>query len=416
MQLEEQFYELDRVKLRRWLPWLHLFRAFRIAISPKAILLGCVAILLLDYGMAGIAKLPFATAWVNVEHPDRSGWIETESIESLSLTWDKAYVEPLGTVHDAFAHGWLVLQPVKQHVVPAYHLVRPGGGWTGGATAVTGLLWCLLVWSICGVGIARLAAVRFAADQSPGLRGSVRYALRKVSPSLAAAIVPMVGVALLWFAGVVLGLMGHIPAVGGALVGIGWGLALLGGLAMALILLGLAAGWPLMLCSVAVEDADGFDAFSRIYNYLFGRPWYALFLMLLTLLYGSALIVFACTLLTATHTLTAWAVGSGLGHDGLIALTSPQPPDLPFPTLAFQTWQGVAGLVLHGFLVSYFWTASTIVYFLLRKSADAVPLDTVTILPRDAGDTGLPLVGMPAAEKRESEAAVNEDASGEALA
>ena len=58
---------------------------------------------------------------------------------------------------------------------------------------------------------------------------------------------------------------------------------MLAGLAMSLILLGLAVGWPLMLASIAIEDADAFDAFSRVYNYLFARPWYALFLTLLTL-------------------------------------------------------------------------------------------------------------------------------------
>ena len=345
MQLEEQFYELDRVRLRRWLPWLHLFRAFRLAISPKAILLGALAILLIDYGLLAVSELPFAEPWIRVESPDRREWIETESIESLGVIWDEAYVQPWGTVRDAFSHGWLVLSPVRQHVPAAYHLVHFGGGWTGGATAVTGLLVCLLVWSICGVGIARLAAVRFAADQSVNLRGAVRYSLRKVSPALGSAVVPMVGVLLLWFAGVVLGWMGHIPGVGGVLVGIGWGLALLGGLAMALILLGLAAGWPLMLSSVAVEDADSFDAFSRIYNYLFARPWYALFLVLLALLYGSALLVFSCTLLAATHTVTEWAVGSGLGHDALMEITNTNQETRPFSATAVRTWRLIAGLV-----------------------------------------------------------------------
>ena len=72
MQLEEQFYELDRVKVRRWLPWLHLFRAFRLAIRPRALVLGCLAILMLDAGRAAIERLPFAPDWANAYDGDRS--------------------------------------------------------------------------------------------------------------------------------------------------------------------------------------------------------------------------------------------------------------------------------------------------------------------------------------------------------
>src|SRR5690606_28636082 len=147
-----------------------------------------------------------------------------------------------------------------------------------------------------------------------------------------------------------------------------------------------------MLASIAVEDADAFDAFGRIYNYVFARPWYLLFLIVLMLLYGSALLVFAATLLTATNTLAEWAVGSGL--TGVVS---------EFGGQAIATWQNIGQLILHGFVVSYFWSATTIIYMLLRKSEDATPLDAVT-LPSTAppGDQELPLVGIPAAEKRES--------------
>ena len=423
MQLEEQFYELDRAKLKRWLPWLHLFRAFRLAISPKAILLGCLAVLLVDYALQTVEKLPFAKGspsyvpaarmtlpaadsnaaaeLAEPTDPDRRRRVSLDGIRALSLDWEKTYAAPFETVAGAFSHGWLVLHPVTQHLPFARQLVR-NGGWTGGATAVTGLLACLLVWSICGVGVARLAAVRFAADETVSLRGTLRFSLRKVSPSLGSAVVPMVGVLLLWFAGVVLGWLAHIPGVGGVLVAVGWGLALIGGLLMALILLGLAAGWPLMLASVAVEDADSFDAFSRIYNYLFSRPWYSLSLVLLALLYGSVLIVFTCTLLNATHTLTDWAVAGGLGQADLMTVMNAEPGEVPFAVQGVSFWKQSTELVFTGYLVSYFWTAATIIYFLLRKSVDATPLDAVTILPTDTPGDDLPLVGMPAAEKREA--------------
>lgn len=391
MQLEEQFYELDRTRLKRWLPWLHLWRAFRLAIHPRSIVLGCLAILLLEAGFAALTRLPFVTDERILDTIYRNGRVIDVPVESLTFSWQNAVLAPLASMRDAFAQGVYILHPVSAHATSASALFYTGGGVTGATTAITGLLLCLLVWSLCGVGIARMAAVRFAIAQPVRLREAVAYAGRKLGSSTGSVIIPLLGVFSLWLFGVVLGLLGNIPGVGGAIVGIGWGLAMLAGLAMALVLLGLAVGWPLMLASIAVEDADAFDAFGRIYNYVFARPWYLLFLVVLMLLYGSALLVFAATLLTATYTLAEWAVGSGL--TGVIS---------EFGSQAIATWQNIGRLVLHGFVVSYFWSATTIIYVLLRKSEDATPLEAVT-LPQTTspGNQELPLVGIPAAERRE---------------
>ena len=405
MQLEEPFYELDRVKLKRWLPWLHLFRAFRLAVRPKAILLGCLAILLLDAGREIVERLPFSAAWADAYNGDRSVNIAGFPIQDLAVNWTDAFSHPIQTTLDSLSLGRVVVLPITGHVTAARHLFSPGTGVTGTATAISLLLMYLFVWSICGVGISRMAATTFAAETATNLQSSVRYSLGKLTSSMGAAIVPLLAIITLWVMTTLFGLLGRIPGIGEALIGIGWGIALLCGFGMAIILLGLAAGWPLMLCSVAVEDADAFDAFGRIYNYLFARPWYGLWLLILTLLYGSALTIFASTVLQTTHGLAEWAVSSGLGYDRLSNVIHSPGKQPGFPTTAVEIWRNIAGLILHGFIVSYFWTAATIVYMLLRKSEDATPLDTVT-LPNQSppGDQELPLVGVPAAEKREEEA------------
>jgi len=392
METEEQFYELDRTKLKRWLPWLALFRAFRLSIHPRCLVLGGLAILLLETGFAGMRRLPFVTDPEIVQPLNISERVVDVPVDTMAVHWDDAYLAPLSSLRNTFAHGEVVLQPVSAHVTSAAELFHKGGGLTATAAALTGLLMCLLIWSICGVGIARIAGVRFAAEQPVRLREAIYFSLGKLVSSMGAVIVPMLAVLSLWFAGLVLGWLGHLPVVGGVIVGLGWGLAMLAGLAMALILLGLAVGWPLMLSSIAIEDADAFDAFGRIYNYVFARPWYLLFLVVLMLLYGSALIVFAATLLATTNVLAEWAVGSGIAEVAS-----------GFGQQGIATWQNIGRLILHGFVVSYFWTATTIVYLLLRKSEDATSLDAVT-LPSvtPPGDQELPLVGIPAAEKRES--------------
>ena len=51
----------------------------------------------------------------------------------------------------------------------------------------------------------------------------------------------------------------------------------LAGLLMALLLLGLLFGWPLMWGTISTEGTDSFDALSRSYAYLFQRPLHYLF-------------------------------------------------------------------------------------------------------------------------------------------
>src|SRR4051812_39068199 len=60
LQLEERFYETNRAQLFRWLPWLHLFRAFRIALDTRKIVLGALAAFVLVQGDRLIDTLPFA--------------------------------------------------------------------------------------------------------------------------------------------------------------------------------------------------------------------------------------------------------------------------------------------------------------------------------------------------------------------
>jgi hypothetical protein len=80
-------------------------------------------------------------------------------------------------------------------------------------------------------------------------------------------------------------------------------------------------------------------------------------------------------------------------------------------------WMQALALLLWGFVYSFFWSSATIIYFLLRKSADGMPVDLVYV-PGAGKTQGLPLVGIPAAERaaaeRRAEEVLGADQSGEA--
>jgi hypothetical protein len=425
MDLQEQFYETDRARLRRWLPWLHLSRAFRIAIDPRKLLLGAAAFVLLAGGQWAIARLPFAR-----EARLPTGGSRTNgAAEPLPVwPWDRPVLPggqgppsfrglldaPWKTLSGAATGGVALLEPLRSVVDPGLRLFRRDNSWGDAATAWTELLWALAVWAVCGAAIARMASVEFAQPRRLGLREAVRYVGARFLSCYSAPLLPLVFVGLFWLLCVLAGLVGRIPGVGDALAGALWFVPLLLGLAIAMVALIIATGWPLMYCAVSADGGDGFDGLSRAYDYLLTRPWTTLGLGLAALVQGSLLVFFAYGVVGMGVETAEWAVGAGLGDERVEGLTSEGPPlvsgwagtgaasessEVGRRLAAF--WLRVVAALLWGFVGSYFWTAMTIIYFLLRKSVDATPLEHVYVeRPPDGGK--LPLVGMAAAERREA--------------
>ena len=59
--------------------------------------------------------------------------------------------------------------------------------------------------------------------------------------------------------------------------GLLWPLVLLAGFLLAIILLGLLAGWPLLWPAISVERGEAFDAASNCYAYVYQRPLHYVF-------------------------------------------------------------------------------------------------------------------------------------------
>ncbi len=79
---------------------------------------------------------------------------------------------------------------------------------------------------------------------------ALKFGLRKVGPLLGAPLGPLVGVAFFAALCGVLGLLYRIPGQAGATIaGVLAFLPLLAALVMTLILIGLVAGWPLMVAT-----------------------------------------------------------------------------------------------------------------------------------------------------------------------
>lgn len=407
--LEERFYETQQAQLTRWLPWLQLFRAFRIALDARMILLGALAAIALTFGDALINALPFAPQ-PGAATGSSSVYIHDTYLQGPGFELNVYKIPFLNSAGQT--DSWpRLLRPLRSVIEPGATLFQTGNSWADAAYAWTQLLFHLALWSLLGGAIARIAAVRFARHESLTAFSAVRFTAARFGSIIGAPLLPLVFIGFFWIVCLLLGLVGRIPAIGPSVVATLWFLPLLAGIALAVMLLVIAAGWPLMVATISTEGTDAFDGLSRGYDYILNRTWYALWLLLLTLLYGTLVLLFAEAVTNYAVQLAGWSISSGMGdrvHE-LSALRAPQPGDPTqvgsaaahgYPATAAAFWIRGLSWLLQGLEISFFWTAATISYFLLRLSLDAKPLHDVYV-PSTEPEQKLPLVGIAASERRE---------------
>ncbi len=312
-------------------------------------------------------------------------------------------------------------------VLPSIFLMLRGVQWLFAEHwffAVLFLLCSLAIWSLFGGAICRTAALNFARDERISAKSALAFAGRKFLGFFTAPLLPLLmiaGIGVCLFIG---GMFLAIPYVGELLGGLLMGLALLGGFMMALVIIGAAGGFGLMWPTIAVEGSDGFDAISRSYSYLFSRPWRTAFYAVVGLVYGSLCYLFArffvVVVLKVTRLFVGWGAGwfgtyrPGVGSEGATKIDSmwaiPSFEHLYWPIPPFGTehaevvgaffvsiWLWLLVGLLCAFLASFFFSGSTIVYYLLRKEVDATDLNDVFVEEEPETGAGPPSAVTPAA-------------------
>lgn len=259
----------------------------------------------------------------------------------------------------------------------------------------------VLIWSLAGGAICRLSAVQFAHDESITLKESLRFARRNLGGLALGPCIPLAFIALTMFFMFLGGLVLKIPFIGDLVAGLAFPLAIFGGLVIALLMLGLFVGGPLFWPAVAVEGADAFDAFQRAVSYALTKLWK-------TFVYAALAIIFAgiCWVVANFVTLKAlgftksvvgfgtapfgWGATEGVGSK-LDKIWTPVDPSLTFTWPDWQgltTYETISGFLigvyvllviglLWSFLASFFFSGSTIIYFLLRRDVDGIDLDEI---------------------------------------
>jgi hypothetical protein len=427
------------INWREVFPFTNLFKAFRVAVHPSKLVLALTALLLIYFGGRILDGL-----WVDkhLVQPGEGHGTSVAAVQSAQVALDRMRdlaMDSAGRVRTAEELGLTGGEPSPLHrgkprgifitffdfEVEQVNTVTQGvlaweWGVVGAATCnfvVTGPawlltwhplyfflfgVWFLLTWSIFGGAISRIAAVHVARDEKISVRQAVRFSLNKL---LSFIFAPLIPVLILLVIGVVIAACGwvlfHIPILGPIVAAVLFFLALIAGLVMTLVLLGLAGGFNLMYPTVAVEGSDSFDAISRSFSYVFARPWRMLFYTAVAIVYGALTYLFVrffiWLLLALTHFFVSWWL-TDKGQPGqYFPYIWPGPRGSFMNMLVYSPgyehlkWSedAAAGIIsfwvylviglLGAYAISFYFSANTIIYYLMRREVDATELEDVYV-------------------------------------
>ena len=365
---------------RRFIAFRPLIRAVGLAGDPRKLVLA----------LAGLVAL--VVGWSLI---DRAFGI----VKSVAGDLDPGAT--IGFFELPFDRRWgkaarLVLEPGLVVVRPFARLFARNVGVGLWGWALAKGLWALTVWGLVGGAIARVTAVQVAAGQGVGVATAARFALRRWLALIGAPLTPFLAVGVVAAGTAAFGLLYRLPGgIGATVAGFLGFVPLLAGVLLALILLGLALGWPLMVATVAAEGEDVADALSRSYSYVNQRTIRYLANLLTAGLLGVLGLVAVLFFARVVLDLGGWGVGLGApaGWDPRTGGAT-----LPGSKVQFRDfWVGAVSWVAHAYLYSYFWSTITVIYLVLRQDVDGTDPHDVFLLEQAADTFAGPMPASPAA-------------------
>ena len=354
-----------RIDWQEVFPVVLLPRALRITLSFRVLVFTLIAVM---------SSLLLATAAYKL-------WPEEKTLEDWTVLSDQAIgmlnkenTLPPPSMDNMGSQPWGLL------TMPGFNLYKNNGdSWC--ARAVWFVVF-LIIWSLFGAVITRSVAVRFACNQREEFRNLRQFVITKWGSYLGAVLMPMVGIAIclvpLWMIAVFWSMNWTI------LVAIFFPIALIFAFFALILAVGLVLGWPLMFAAISTEGSDAFDAIGRAYSYVYQRPIQFFFyhgvnhviLWVGTLVV--ALIVQGIISISRTH--------GCFPESSALMVTKDSAEFLLF------FWSWLLEMLVVAFPFAYFWVSSTVIYFLLRRSCDATPLEEVYRMGASAVKRTLPPV------------------------
>ena len=388
-----------------------IFQTFRMSIQPTKLIITSVALAIIclagwimDFSRTVVATTGTQTKLTELDiyMTDSSqlpsyidGFREKgKDLGVFSTLWHFAAKKFHGAVDSVFA---LDLPGVIGNIADFFKAV----GWAlryHPAYCIIFFIIMLAVISISGGAVCRIAALQFARGEKPGLTEALRFSTKRFLNFFTAPLAP---ISIIIFIGLfifLLGLAGNIPRAGELIVGLGMPLALFAGVLVAVIVIGAVAGLNLMFPAVAYDGSDCFDAISRSFSYVYARPWRMVVYTAIAAVYGSVCYTFVRLFAFLSLWITRWLLQLGLWADNgskevnKLAAIWPKPEFrylLGSSSQATTNWTEsiaaflvylfllvIVGLVV-SFIISFYFSANTIIYSLMRKTVDKTAFEDI---------------------------------------
>ena len=396
---------LEGVDFARAFPSLRLFESFRMALQPTKVLLGLLGLLLIYLSGVMLDLLWGRQEAVLVPLMGRSVTQEYyifERIFTAELSWFGHLIASASRL-DVGLDGFGRAQPSGM-LVALWQMVvaEPARLWDQHPWFFAVLVVVVgVIMLVVGGAIARLAATQACLDETVGVSEAARFTLPRAAWFVVSPLIPLVVVGSIWLGlAVVGGVLFNVPGlnvVGGLLY---W-LMLLGGLVAACLLAFVAVGAGMMPSALAVEGTDAFDAVSRVFTFLIYRPARYLVLLVVALIYGAltyllvGMVLYLALWFTRSAT-GAWSqeVGAmmqlpGLGRPPAKAVLAEPINDTYHATAwLIAVWSKLLFGVSIAYAVSYFFTAQTWMYLLLRREVDGTDFADAYVSPSPAVAVG----------------------------
>jgi hypothetical protein len=370
----------------RWsdaLPWWLLFRAAGAAFAPTVILLATLGSISIWGGWTAADKLGIpgrdATSDLVAAAAAGDGLL-------LPVPGGDAAVAPLSPSRRVFPWLHRLAERLPGSVADVARLVsvpfRPSATLRDRGGALVRIGWFVLVWSIFGVAIVRHVALRLVGEEAPGLFSATWFGSQKWLAAFNSVVFVLFGMAVVGVPGVILGLAMRTDW-GLAAAGVVWPIVLAGSVVLAILAVGLVAGWPLMVAAIGVERGDSFQAISTAFSYLYQRPLHYAFYAAIAAVVAVPAAAAAGVFADVTGSLALWATSFGMGPertaDVVAAIEGAGPAATGWAAKALAFWTRGIETLLAAFGWGYAWAIATAVYVLLRQDVDGTELDEVVL-------------------------------------
>jgi len=352
---------------------------------------------------------------VNDQSASQSGWVQ-EQEENASSLWSGPWN---GITRSLAPERGTISGVYTELVEPATKFFDRDAGWNELALYTLGGLWTLLVYALFGGAISRIAVVQLGRGERVSLTDSLRHSIRKLRSYFMAPLFVIIASILLALLITVPSLLIRASGWGSVAVGVIWVIILILAAAMAVLLVVLSFGWPLMWGAISAEETgDVFEATSRSFSYTIQRPLKYACYVIVALIIGGLGWWLVDLVTNQVVDLALWSASWGGGFENVNALASESATLTSSGAIGaniINFCNDVVRYLVVAYTFSFFFAGFAAIYLLLRKDADQTELDEVYMSSEEA-QFELPQLHEPAeseASASEEEAAGDDEPAGE---